>query len=595
MLGRKDAFGKPGRIGRFEISDPVCMDALGPTWAGYIADGEESGRIVLVTVGDFADGGRVAQALHQAAEKSAAIRHPNVLAFLEAHQDGPHLAFASEYLDGEPLGSLMRIAASQSAPLPQGVSLQIIREAIDTLATLKEEHPQIVLPGALGPDCIFVASFGEALLRQPGVLGTAMRAPVLRKHATSLPYRAPEHLTDPRSISDLADVYSAGVLLWELLAGRPLFGQTSHATFGQTKNLPEQELLEMERRCLTVQAPRLSQISRPGGTLHPEVIELVDKALARDPGARFSSLRELSAAIEALPPGVVASSTEIATLVERLAGKVISERQRALAEGAPMPVFGSKPPSNRATARPDEEPHITIEIPRHPSPRGLFDLVHADAPAPPSGASSSAPDSNKMTRPMRQEFQNDEATTTSPTRAILMGRIAGGEVPAPLPRRAEPVSVSHVPGVDISSAKRKKSSSSWLLVVAVLLAAGAGVGFLILRGQTSPEDPTAASLDARPNEAVDEPAPELEDGVPEIEELQEEGAEDDSTSSPQSPSQGEVAVEGEELPSTDGRVDSDAETRVESPVPAPRPTDSKKPSGKERSGTSSGAFRPSGI
>jgi serine/threonine protein kinase len=474
-----------------------------------------------------------------------------------------------------------------------------------------------------------------------------MRAPALRKHAVSLPYRAPEHLTDPRSITDAADVYSAGVILWELLAGRPLFGQKSHVTFGRSKNLPEKELLEMEQRCLKMKAPSLSEISRPGGAIHPQVIKLVGKALERDPAARFSSLGELSHAIRSLPRGLIANSTEIASAVERLAGKAIARRQQALTEGAPMPVFGSKPPSNRVTARPDEDARVTIEIPRHPNLRGLADFAQADdAPAPPTAASSVAPDSSKMTRPMRPDFAREESKTTSPTRAKLMANLAregekdqaqkkdgppapaAGPPPAPsqiekrsesseaassgeealpvpvaLPGRDESLSVSHVPAVDISSTKKKKSSSGWLLAVIALIAAGVGVGFLVMRGQANGEDRPETAVDANQDEPVDEPTPEIEPATDAPQDAEVEDAEADSNSAkavprdrPSTEAKTEDADDSGEQPPIDEELEEDAEVAPgDAASPAPRPTGSKKPSGKDKNGSSSGAFRPSGI
>lgn len=630
-------------VGRFQISDPVCIDSLGETWAGYIADGDEGGRIVLVTLGEFPEGGRVASALSEAARRSAKIRHPNVLAFLEAYQVGPELAFVSEYLDGEPLSALMRVAAVQAAPLSQGVALQILREAIDTLSVLKEEHPLVVLPGALSPESIFVASFGEIMLRQPGVLGTGMRAPSLRRHPASLPYRAPEHLMDPRSISDLADVYSAGVLLWEMLAGKPLFGEKGHLRLGRVKALPDEDIAAMEERCMGMPAPPLQKVPRAGGALHPAVTQLVERALDRDPTKRPQSLRELSQAILDLPPGLLASSLEISNVVERLAGPAIARRKQILSERAPMPVYGSRPPSARISLPPEDQPKAATAISSHPSPQGLQGLTGTEDPAPSATSPTTPPDSRRKTSPMRPDFPEEDKTTSPDRRRIMeqLGRVREGVPPVAAAQGASPretataaplvnaaggtftaaslrqsgapgdshspvVRRTSTPGLDedarsaaelsvIANKPKKRGAGGWLLASLALLAVALGVGYLILgRGAFGTDASSAGTAKEEPTSSdTQDSIPTKEANAPSPEPMADDSAQQPSKEATQGEPEARFpAGSTEKGPPPAGARDS-APGEGE---PNSKPGVKAKGSGKAPQGTSTdGAFRPDGI
>lgn len=342
--------------------------------------------MVLATLVRGVDGATERNDLLVAADFARSVRHPHVLAFLEGHVDDECLSLVSEYLDGEPLGLLLAHATAHSMPFPQNVALKIIRDVIATLSRLAIEARPMVTSGGLSAESVFVASYGEAMLRHPMINEVAMRRLAVRRHPAALPYRSPEQLRAPRKIDERADVFSAGVLLWEMLAGRPLFGLKSHRQLGRLRAFSEAEAREVEGRIRMQEVPDLGRVHRAGGALHDAVATLVQRALERDPAHRFSSLEEMVRAIDALPRGLVADAVAVAGTVERLAGTQIARRQQCLAEVAPIPLHSSAPPSDRVTAFPEESNQVTVAIPRQLDEGRLHRLVHSASQPPARGA-----------------------------------------------------------------------------------------------------------------------------------------------------------------------------------------------------------------
>ncbi len=528
-------------MGRYHLISPVCVDALGETWTGHVAEGPERGRKVLVTVCNQPATPRAVERLVQCCERVQAIRHPNVLAFLDGGERGDEFILVSEYLDGEPLSTLLAASARASSPIPQGVALAIMKGAVDTLAALRTSYPEISASGGLCPESIFVASFGEAMIRNPGLVERAMAETVFRHHPAALPYRAPEQLRDPRNVAETADVFSAGVILWEMLSGRSLFGVDGLARLGASEKLTPENLREVAKRIRSMDVPSLAALPRPEGALHPDVIRLVEGALHREPLLRHRTLEQLGEALSALPEGVVANAFEVSGVVKRLVGKAIHERLERLTRGAPFSVHGSSSPSERLTIGPDRESGRESTIVRQ---RGQG---AQSSGAPPSSEDTfpSEPPSARMTLVMHPEDNPFDAPTRTGQHprlgdgrasasvgarkasaasgvqkiALPAEETTGGvsKVPSPPPppekapapelsvdvsvfEAAEsvspplaagssdvdtPSSLLQLPAVDISpdemGSRKGKRSSGWILAVVCLVAAG-GVGAFVLRG-----------------------------------------------------------------------------------------------------------------
>lgn len=201
---------------------------------------------------------------------------------------------AMEPVDGTDLAALLR--ASRGQPLDLEQALRIMDELCSVLKTLHEFQTEIdgrlvksVLHGDIKP---------ENLRLQPGRDGGPERLRILdfgvAKHLTltrqatvnlfgSYPYTPPERLRTGM-VDERSDLWAAGVILFQMLTGRsPYAGQT-----------PEQ----LEQQVRTQQAATL--YSAAGDRYSAALCAVVDRCLSFEPERRYSSARELQAAISDL-------------------------------------------------------------------------------------------------------------------------------------------------------------------------------------------------------------------------------------------------------------------------------------------------------
>lgn len=218
------------------------------------------------------------------------ISHPNIVQTLEVVDDGRRLAIAMEYLDGQPL---TRILNRLRAPSDLSLSLRL-RVLIDALAGLHHAHeltdydgtPMGVVHRDVSPHNVFITYDGQVKLVDFGVAKSLASAHQTRPGAIKgkLAYMAPEQLRGPRMVDRRADIFSVGVMLWEMLAGRRLWQGMTEAQI--VRHLSSGAALP------AVPAEALAELGAPAA-----LGELCARALAVDPQDRIATAAELEEAL----------------------------------------------------------------------------------------------------------------------------------------------------------------------------------------------------------------------------------------------------------------------------------------------------------
>ena len=253
------------------------------------------------------------------------ICHPNVVPVLEVAQNDAGYYQAMEYVDGAPLGKLLVFCIRGGSWLSIEACARV---AIDTLEGLDAAHQLKNNAGELtgvvhrdvGPANILVDVFGMARVIDFGVATMAVRytAPGSDNIKGRLAYMAPEQAKTPKDVDRRADLFSVGVVLWELLAARRLFK-------GKSENETLQNLLGQE-------IPSLGLIRED---VEPELEALVAKALDRDPEQRFQTAREFIDALnEAVDVESVDTRKELGQLVVDAFGEELAERRQSALQAA---------------------------------------------------------------------------------------------------------------------------------------------------------------------------------------------------------------------------------------------------------------------
>ncbi|MBI1918347.1 MAG: SUMF1/EgtB/PvdO family nonheme iron enzyme [Planctomycetes bacterium] len=267
----------PEQFGRYRILKKLGAGGMG---AVYLAEDARLRRKVALKVPHFTPGtrGPVLERFQREARLAAAIDHPNFCPLHDVDEiDGIHF-FTMTYVEGTPLAEL--ITEGQAWPAAQAVDL-VRRVAL----AVGELHTRGIVHRDLKPGNIMLRPSGEPVLMDFG-LACAVTSQSERLTGTgqvlgTLAYMPPEQLEGDRArLGPAADVYSLGMILYELLTGQLPFAGPPASVVHQIGN----------------KAPE------PPSRLRPELDGRLDavclKALAKKPADRFPDTGALVAALE---------------------------------------------------------------------------------------------------------------------------------------------------------------------------------------------------------------------------------------------------------------------------------------------------------
>jgi serine/threonine-protein kinase len=257
------------------------------------------------------------------ARLAAGIHHPHVVPILEVGQSDAGYFLVMEFIEGDTLGGIILRALQHGAGVPPGVGARIV---IDALAGLHAAHQLSDGDGHyLGlvhrdvtPQNILVGVDGSARITDFGVARAASRLAMSRPMQVKgkVAYLSPEQ-AHALELDRRSDIFTMGIVLWETLAGRPLFqGDTEAATLA---------------RLLGGQIPDVRAFA-PG--VPAALDDVCRRAMALDRNRRFRTAAEMAEAIERAATtegfGGIASPRELGRFVEGLMGAEIAAQRESV-------------------------------------------------------------------------------------------------------------------------------------------------------------------------------------------------------------------------------------------------------------------------
>jgi serine/threonine-protein kinase len=239
------------------------------------------------------------------------VSHPNVCRVYDVGEmEGQHY-LSMEYVDGEDLASLLR----RIGRLPPDKALDIAREIC---AGLSSAHDKGVLHRDLKPANIMVDGRGRAKITDFGLAVVA--GEVTEGEISGTPaYMAPEQLSG-KGASIRTDIYSLGLVLYELYTGRKAF---EGASFQELKRKHSEE------------APASPSTVSPG--FDPVVERVILRCLEKDPGRRPFSVAQVAAALPGGDPLAAALAAGETPSPEMVAA---AGQEGALSAGRAWMLFG---------------------------------------------------------------------------------------------------------------------------------------------------------------------------------------------------------------------------------------------------------------
>lgn len=232
------------------------------------------------------DDARAAESLRREARLGARLRHPNLVAILDAGVHDGYDYLVLEYVHGASLRELMQTEeGARVRDVPLEVALAIVRDVARGLHEAHELHDESGAPLGLvhrdvSPGNVLIGADGAVKLADFGIAKETRVATLSGSMHGTVTYMAPEqcrgHAFDRR-----ADIFSLGVILYELVTGTRLFWADNDVA--------------SLHRVLAGTVPRPRRI-KP--SIAPALEDLIMAALAHDPERRIGSARELADSLE---------------------------------------------------------------------------------------------------------------------------------------------------------------------------------------------------------------------------------------------------------------------------------------------------------
>ena len=218
------------------------------------------------------------------AQTIARLEHPNIVPIYEVGQSPALLFLAMRCVDGPSLRQLL--GSRPTNRLPVGDAARVARSVADALAYA---HTEGVVHRDIKPDNILLDKRGNVLVTDFGIAKAAQAATAAQLTTEGMIIGTPQYMSPEQAAGDAvdgrSDIYSLGIVLYQMLSGGPPFDGESSA------KIIAQQLTTVPRDIRAVRTD-----------VTPELGAVLARMLEKDPAHRFQSAAEVSRAlVDALP------------------------------------------------------------------------------------------------------------------------------------------------------------------------------------------------------------------------------------------------------------------------------------------------------
>src|SRR5213595_2276866 len=264
----------------------------------YLAEDQELGRRVAIKILNdrHANDEQFVERFRREAKNAAALSHPNIVSIYDRGEAEGTYYIAMEYLDGRSLKELI----VQRGPAPVTVSVEYARQI---LSALRFAHRHGIVHRDIKPHNVLVDGEGRVKVTDFGIARAgASQMTEAGSIVGTAQYLSPEQARGS-GVDQRSDVYSLGIVLYELLTGTlPFNGDTP----------------------VEIAMKHLSTVPEPPSAKRPEVPSELDmvvmRALAKNPDDRYQSAEEMDADLERVLQGLPVGDETAAAATAVLSG-----------------------------------------------------------------------------------------------------------------------------------------------------------------------------------------------------------------------------------------------------------------------------------
>ncbi len=297
-----------GQIGRYELLARLAAGGMGEVFLARVTGtrGFEKRVVIKRILPHLAGDPDFVRRFTDEGKLVVQLRHAGIAQVLDMGEEDGVTYIAMEHIDGRDLGELAQLARSGQVDTPLPLLISVVCKLLEALdyahhATDRDGRPMGIIHRDVSPSNVMISKTGEVKLLDFGIakiaerLGGSTTGAIRGKYSYMSPQQAAGGELDPRS-----DLFSVGVLVWELIAGaRPFDGPNDLVTLDRIRF--------HEPGTLAAVAPGVPE----------DVVAIVDKLLSKDPDDRFASADEALRAAQGYLQrvGAVVSARDLAAWV----------------------------------------------------------------------------------------------------------------------------------------------------------------------------------------------------------------------------------------------------------------------------------------
>jgi serine/threonine protein kinase len=434
------------RLDRYELICPIASGGMASVWLARLRGkrGFEKLFAVKTIRTELGSDARFQEMFLDEARIASGIQHPNVAQILDLGEQQEILYIVMEWVDGDSLAKVRKLAAKVGLTLPTGVALRLLADAAGGLHSAHElrddaGEPLGIVHRDVSPQNILVSTAGVAKVIDFGIAKAKRRQQGETRTGIvkgKIHYLAPEQVQKGATVDRRVDVWALGMCLHEIVAGK----------------LPWDDADDIE----VIRALAARELPPLASGLPDPVLRILEKAIAIDPDARFPTAAGMQKALEGAMKQLGLSSTadDVAEFLRTELPELAEKRKEVVSKA----IDDSK---SRIVAveQPTPSGEANLALMSRKGARADDDV--AFAPTVISGEPEPIAPLTKRKQP------------GDPVSARRIRTDAEGQPPTRREGRLEPAAIA---GVDDDEPFRiPKKSRAWLWVV-LLLVAGGGVG-----------------------------------------------------------------------------------------------------------------------